>query len=95
MKSQNQIPSFKKGRKGRGSLVDCIVMLLWKEDSGKWPAKTFDVLQQELSRIQRYTVAASTVRSAVYSAADLFERDTTDEGRLVWRLSKMARGGRP
>src|SRR5438874_2601698 len=95
-KQQQCIPSFVPGRKGRISVVDCIVGVLWKalgsnEADVQWPARTFDELRSRVSQMQGYQVTSSTIRSAVYSQMHLFERTLASDGTLKWRLSKEAR----
>lgn len=95
-KRQQSAPSFVQGRKGRHSVVDCLVKALWKANFGssrEWPALTFGELRGQVSKMQRYQVTSSTIRSAVYAKLDLFERDVAQGEMLRWKLSKKARQG--
>jgi hypothetical protein len=83
--------SFAEGRKGRVSVLDCVVASLRPaESAGTWPSKTFEELRNSVSASLGYFVSNSTVRSTVYGHADLFEKASMD-GRLRWHLSKTAR----
>jgi hypothetical protein len=89
-------PSFVRGRKGRLSVVDCLVQALWKtEADGKeiWPEDSFQELRERVTKMQGYRVTPSTIRSSVYEHDDLFERVRTRDGSLRWRLTKTARKG--
>jgi hypothetical protein len=74
--------------------VDCLAAALWRtqpEAKGAWPERTFEELRKQVSGMQGYDVAGSTVRSAVYQRGDLFERTRKADGSLRWRLSRKAR----
>lgn len=89
----HDVPSFVRGRKGRTSLVDCLVSVLWKSADGTdpWPERSFKDLQEKVSKLQGYPVTGSTIRSSIYAHSDLFERVRSGHGALLWRLSKKAR----
>lgn len=87
------IPQFVKGRKGNISLVDCLVRSLWQTDNGCWPARTFAQLRADVSELQGYNVALSTIRSSIYQYPQIFER-VRDNKSLRWRLTDSARARR-
>jgi len=86
-------PALVKGRKGRVSVVDCMVAALWRtepKEGIEWPAKTFETLREEVSSRLAYPVGSSTIRSTVYGHSELFQRASKD-GKLCWRLTDKAR----
>ena len=87
------IPSFVKGRKGRVSVVDCVVRALWRANDGGWPERTFEELRAIVSTMQGYQVTPSTIRSSVYQYPTLFQRVEPMNGSLRWKLTRQARSG--
>jgi hypothetical protein len=88
-------PRFVAGRRGGISVVDALVRVLWSDakssDSSQWPAKDFNTLALEASKVIGYRLSASTVRSAIYGHEELFDRASEHEQGLLWRLSLKAR----
>ena len=78
------------GRRGGASVVDTIVHHL-RRQAKAWPERSFGELRAFVSTALGYDVRDSTIRSAIYSRADLFEKALRDDGGVVWRLSEKAR----
>ena len=91
--TETSIPSFVKGRKGRVSVVDCMVRALWRTNDGVWPECTFEELRATVSKMQGYQVTPSTIRASVYQYPTLFQRVEQKNGSLRWKLTKQARSG--
>ncbi len=69
--------------------------LLWrKDDAADWPALSFATLREEVAKMQGYAVSATTIRSTVYQRTDVFEKVTSEDGSVRWRLTKAARAKR-
>jgi hypothetical protein len=91
--NKSEAPSVVKGRKGRVSVLDCMVKSLWATESAKaavWPAKTFRQLTEDVAALRGYPVPSSTVRSIIYRHSDLFERTEKNEA-ILYSLSEKAR----
>lgn len=87
-----RIPSIAKGRKGRTSVCDALVVALWAgEEYTGWPHLTLDQLQASVTRVLGYSVSGSTVRSALYSKPEVFEKAPPVNGRVSYRLSRRLR----
>ena len=86
-------PSFVNGRKGRASVVDSIIVALWKRNSDgrEWPELSFTELTAKVADLQGYPVSGSTIRSSIYQHSDLFERIVPDSSTVHWKLSDHAR----
>ena len=80
------------GRKGL-SIVDSIVVVLWPSsrdsNDARWPALSFSEIAAGIREIQHYSVAESTVRSAIYSRPEFFCR-VDGTGAVMWRLTRRA-----
>lgn len=93
-KSQNrkeQIFSVVKGRRGKTSIVDCLITVLsirGREES--WPAYTFDVLAERVSVLRGSVVPIPSVQSVIYRS-DLFEPGPKEGDRVTWQLNAAGR----
>src|SRR5450759_1297573 len=83
--------NFVRGRRGRTSILDCLLTALSPRNSkGSWPECTFDELRERVSSLRLIEVPETTIRSVVYRA-DVFERASTDSGRVRWKLNAKGR----
>jgi hypothetical protein len=87
--SKPRPPSCVKGRKGKISVADCLIQVLWseKKNHDKWPAKSLEQLQTEASLIAGYLISSSTIRSTIYGHSELFVR-AGKEKRVLWKLAE-------
>lgn len=84
------IPSFVRGRRGGYSLVDALVRVLWPSAVGTPAALTIAEMQEGAKVVLAYDVPASSVRSALYSRPDVFERTVRPGARAAYRLTPWA-----
>ena len=91
-KSVEQKPiSFVLGRRGRTSILDCLLTALSPRNlTGAWPQYTFDQLRERVSALRLMEVPEASLRSVVYRA-DVFERASTDADRVKWKLNAKGR----
>lgn len=90
--SGSDAPSIVRGRKGRTSVCDALVIALWAADNRvPWPQLTLEQLRESISRVLGYPVSGSTVRSVLYSKPEVFERAPRINGRVAYRLSRRLR----
>jgi hypothetical protein len=83
---------FGRGRKGRVSITDCLLLTLGRQKDGRWPKYSFSELAERVSSLRRAPVSSPSIRSVVYRRPSLFERADGDEEALVWKLSVEGRG---
>lgn len=81
---------YAKGRRGGASIVDKIVQELRRKE-GDWPRLSFKELRAAVSASLGYNVSDSTIRSAIYSRPELFQKVIRTDGSLGWCLSKPTR----
>ena len=83
-------PSIVRGRKGGMSIADALVAALWNPtpNSHDWPERTIEELRIDASRRLGYEIPNSTIRSALYTTTDTFERCSAQSLRAVYRLTK-------
>jgi hypothetical protein len=89
-----EVTRFVPGRKGRVSVVDTIIGLLWQRavnDRLEWPELTFEEIRLGVSKALHYDVHQSTIRSTIYQHSKFFERSTKKHRYRRWRLSYYAR----
>ncbi len=91
-RDKNQEPiSFVRGRRGRISILDCLLTALSPRDSkGPWPEYAFDELRERVSALRSTEVREASLRSVVYRA-NVFERAATGSDRVRWKLNAKGR----
>ena len=71
------------------SIIDAVRnLLLPKGDSADPVEMTFPEITSAVSKLVKYEVKQTTVRSIVYRAASEFEKVHTRDGQVKWRLKR-------
>lgn len=80
-----------KGRRGKVSIINCLLTALSAADRGNsWPSYTFEVLAERVSALRGSIVPVPTVRSVIYRS-ELFEPGPNQDSRVTWRLNSTGR----
>ena len=92
-------PRLVAGRKGLVSVVDAMIQALWKETGRarrgelgeNWPALTIAEIHEEASRVRQKEIPRTTIRCELYRHQELFERCSTEETVVRYRLTASLR----
>ena len=84
-------PSLVEGRRGKPSVIDCLVRILQNHQDSSERSFTFIELTQKVSELRGKPIAEASIRSIIYRRAIWFERTRSQDGRLRWKLSRVAK----
>src|SRR5688572_979253 len=86
-----KLPSLVRGRRGKSSVIDCLMVILWGGGGTSHPSYSFAELTERVSTLRGGPVAESTLRSIIYRREEWFERTWMNDGRLRWKLSSAGK----
>lgn len=85
------LPSLVRGRRGKCSVIDCLMLILWQRAGTSQPAYSFDELTARVAELRQSPIAKTTIQSIIYRRAEWFEQTRGDDGLLRWKLSPAAK----